>query len=229
MSFAALRSFRFVFTPLTFFPSFFCSAIGDASALPLLKKHRDDANEHIEVRETCELAVARIEFLEKNDVGRSAKFYSVDPAPPLTEKLDVSALKKVLLNEELPLFERYRAMFALRDIGDTEAVLALAEGLNDKSALFRHEIGYVFGQLQHPAAVDALTVSLKKGDEHAMVRHEAAEALGSIATDEVLPILRSFAADEEKVVSQSCEVALDMYAYETSGDFQYANTLSQVP
>lgn len=30
-------------------------------------------------------------------------------------------------------------MFALREIGNTEAVLALAKGLKDKSALFRHE------------------------------------------------------------------------------------------
>jgi deoxyhypusine monooxygenase len=67
---------------------------------------------------------------------------------------------------------------------------------------------------------------LKKDGEHAMVRHEAAEALGSIATDNVLPVLEKFSADGEKVVAQSCVVALDMYAYETSGAFQYANTLS---
>jgi deoxyhypusine monooxygenase len=70
-------------------------------------------------------------------------------------------------------------MFALRDNGTTEAVMALADGLNDASALFRHEIGYVFGQLQHPAAVDALVVTLGRKGEHEMVRHEAAEALGN--------------------------------------------------
>ena len=46
-----------------------------------------------------------------------------------------------------------------------------------------------------------------------MVRHEAAEALGGIATPEVLPHLREWLArdDAPRVVRESCEVALDMY------------------
>ena len=45
-----------------------------------------------------------------------------------------------------------------------------------------------------------------------MVRHEAAEALGSIATDEVLPVLKEWATrqDSPQVVKESCVVALDM-------------------
>jgi deoxyhypusine monooxygenase len=44
-----------------------------------------------------------------------------------------------------------------------------------------------------------------------MVRHEAAEALGSIATDDVLPVLREYAQKGPRVVRESCVVALDMY------------------
>jgi deoxyhypusine monooxygenase len=51
-------------------------------------------------------------------------------------------------------------------------------------------VGYVFGQLQHPAAVGPLMKVLKRSHEHAMVRHEAAESLGSIATDDVLVLLK---------------------------------------
>lgn len=45
-----------------------------------------------------------------------------------------------------------------------------------------------------------------------MVRHEAAEALGSIATGECLPVLEEFAKAENvpRVVKESCIVALDM-------------------
>jgi len=45
-----------------------------------------------------------------------------------------------------------------------------------------------------------------------MVRHEAAEALGSIATPSVLESLKRFSSEEEKsqVVRESCVVALDM-------------------
>lgn len=64
-----------------------------------------------------------------------------------------------------------------------------------------------------------------------MVRHEAAEALGSIATPECLPILEEFAKGGEKgevprVVRESCEVALDMYEHERSMEFSYAQPLA---
>lgn len=46
-----------------------------------------------------------------------------------------------------------------------------------------------------------------------MVRHEAAEALGGIATPEVLPYLKEYMTrkDAPVVVKESCQVALDMY------------------
>ena len=43
------------------------------------------------------------------------------------------------------------------------------------------QVAYVLGQLQDKEATSALTSCLKNIDEHPMVRHEAAEALGSIA------------------------------------------------
>lgn len=70
----------------------------------------------------------------------------------------MNQLKEILLNQNLSLFERYRALFALRDRSDDSAVKTICLGLEDpKSALFRHEIAYVLGQLQHSAAVDSLT------------------------------------------------------------------------
>lgn len=33
---------------------------------------------------------------------------------------------------------------------------AIVAGLNDKSALFRHEMAYVLGQMQHPESVEGL-------------------------------------------------------------------------
>lgn len=116
------------------------------------------------------------------------------------------------------LFERYRAMFALRNIGpeNKEAVLALASGFKDTSALFRHEIAYIFGQLSSEHSVPSLIEVLEDEKEDEMVRHEAAEALGSIATDDVLQTLREFATKGPRVVRESCEVALDMYEVSSS-------------
>jgi deoxyhypusine monooxygenase len=43
------------------------------------------------------------------------------------------------------------------------------------------QVAYVLGQLQNKAASAALSNLISDANEHPMVRHEAAEALGSIA------------------------------------------------
>jgi deoxyhypusine monooxygenase len=56
----------------------------------------------------------------------------------------VSALRATLLDTSEPLFKRYRAMFALRNIGTVAAVDALAAGFSDDSALFKYVFLYSF-------------------------------------------------------------------------------------
>lgn len=80
------------------------------------------------------MAVRRLEWLQSggekqlDDTSTDKNPYcSVDPAPPAARK-SLSELRIILLDESLPLFERYRAMFALRNHGDEEAVLALGDG-----------------------------------------------------------------------------------------------------
>ncbi|XP_045400669.1 deoxyhypusine hydroxylase [Lemur catta] len=201
-------------------------AIGNPEVLELLKEYSTDPV--VEVAETCQLAVQRLEWLRQH-CGElvTGPYLSVDPAPPAEER-DVGRLRAVLLDESQPLFERYRAMFALRNAGGQEAALALAEGLRCGSALFRHEVGYVLGQLQHEAAVPQLVAALARPAESPMVRHECAEALGAIARPSCLAALRAHAADPERVVRESCEVALDMYEHENAAAFQYADGLEQL-
>ncbi|KAH9509730.1 Asparagine synthetase domain-containing protein 1 [Bulinus truncatus] len=204
-------------------------AIGDSTALEVLKQFVNDPV--VEVAETCQLAVHRIQWVSENSNSETDlpknPYYSVDPAPP-SKLRDVKDLKEALLDESLPLFQRYRAMFTLRNIGTTEAVLALAEGLKCKGALFRHEIAYVLGQIQSEACVQQLKENLEDAEESPMVRHECAEALGSIATSEATAILEKYIKDKERVVRESAIVALDMSEYENSDAFQYADTLSKL-
>ena len=110
---------------------------------------------------------------------------------------------------------------------DIQFLFPLA-GLKCNSALFKHEVAYVLGQMQNAAGVDSLRDSLQDKSENAMVRHECAEALGSIASQHCVRILHTHLQDQERVVKESCEVALDMYNHETSGQFQYANTLNKM-
>ncbi|PKK17060.1 deoxyhypusine hydroxylase/monooxygenase [Columba livia] len=189
-------------------------AIGNPDVLDVLKRYSEDPV--VEVAETCQLAVRRLEWLG-----------GVDPAPP-AEETDIAKLRRTLLDESCTLFDRYRAMFALRNLGGQAAVLALADGLRCGSALFRHEIGYVLGQMQDETCVPQLTAALRSRTENPMVRHECAEALGSIARPSCLETLRAFAHDEERVVRESCEVALDMYEYENGTQFQYADGLCKL-
>ncbi len=153
-------------------------------------------------------------------------YTSVDPAPPLDGQAEayrsrVAELRHRLLASNSAMFERMRCVFTLRNLGGQAAVEALAAAFEDKSALLRHEVAYVLGQMQDAHAVPFLTAVLEKPDEHVMVRHECAEALGAIGQKESIPVLQRFLRDPNPEVSESCEVALDLIAWVNSKDLQY--------
>ncbi|MCO5588132.1 hypothetical protein L7F22_042087 [Adiantum nelumboides] len=273
-------------------------AISSQKALPILKEFLQDEN--VSVRETCELALEKIEF----DHGLSAasssssrsktngeesegaalarakaaaslpeessnpdmdnvdgSFLPIDPAPAHSLKVDtlLSSIPlykaQLTAGDSLPLFQRYRAMFSLRNAVHAarrrsqqpnisssarqqyesqakDAIEALADGLSDKSALFRHEICFVFGELAHPACAESMVRVLSDSKEEEMVRHEAAEALGAVVeegeeasggeadqvqatTAKIMDTLKRWAEDQQapRVVRESCIVALDEMAY----------------
>lgn len=83
-----------------------------------------------EVAETCELALNRLRWLESNSNAKDLQqnpYSTIDPAPP-AETTDVRVLRDILLDESKSLFDRYRAMFSLRNLSTTESILALTEG-----------------------------------------------------------------------------------------------------
>jgi deoxyhypusine monooxygenase len=103
-------------------------------------------------------------------------------------------------------------VFSLRNNRTPDAVQVLCDGFASKSALLKHELAYVLGQMQDPLAVPKLIEVLSDSTEHVMVRHEAAEALGAIGDRRARPVLQSFIDDELPEVAESCEVALDLLA-----------------
>jgi deoxyhypusine monooxygenase len=193
-------------------------AIGGPASLPILDEY-SGRNHPQEVFETCLVAAARIRFLQDEKTGSDdavSGYSSVDPAPPSGKTGgNVPELGVVLCDPSLKMFTRYRAMFALRNRGGEEAVLSLCHAMRaeGRSALFRHEIAFVLGQMQHPAAIPTLAAFLKDDSEHEMVRHESAEALGSISTPEAQDILMRFRADKNRIVRESVHVALDIAEY----------------
>lgn len=200
-------------------------AIGSPESIEILQKFKNDPI--IEVAETCQLALERIKWMQNPDIKQALNnpYKSVDPAPPCLIH-NVRDLKAVLLDDHKNLFERYRAMFSLRNLQTKESIEALGSALKCGSALFRHEVAFVLGQLQNIHGIQFLKESLQDETESEMVRHECAEALGAIATDECMEVLNKYLNDEKRVVKESCEIALDMCEYENSPEFQYANSLN---
>nr|NVI76134.1 nero [Cucujiformia] len=153
-------------------------AIGSEKALAYLEKYRN--NPIRELAETCELALERIEWLKNSKENTknlpASPYNSVDPAPPAAST-NIDELKSILTDEEnVSLFDRYRAMFALRNTNSDEAIIALGEALKcGSSALFKHEIAFILGQMQRESSVPFLIRSLEDTNENEMVRHECAD------------------------------------------------------
>ena len=239
-------------------------AIGDDSAVDVLREMHEDETQCREVRETASLALRRIEHVTKKKksativgarvgskkettaVGIAEKeeedgdgeehivqhAYSVDPVPAMEASVETDTLAAIILDDTADIWERYGAMFALRNRAqetfglaktrENERVVELCSSTLGKtlrsetvhSALLKHEICYVLGQLRedddNDIAREALFDCLEDPNEHAMVRHEAAEAIGSRGGAGAEALLRKYLSCEDRVVRESCEVALDM-------------------
>lgn len=85
------------------------------------------------IGETCDLALELNKWNEETKCGetegldlKKLKHATNDPAPPYNQEKDekykdVEWLKNLLLDPKEPIFERYRAMFTLREVGTDEA------------------------------------------------------------------------------------------------------------
>lgn len=202
-------------------------AIGTPECVSYLEVFQHDSSP--EVAQTCQLALQRIAFYSSADNRHfedESKYLSVDPAPAFPGVTPREDLEAIITNDAADIFSRYRALFALRNQGGDGAIQTLGACFRSNSALLKHEIAYVLGQMQDKRAVPILRQVLCDPNENAMVRHEAAEALGAIAEPQCIELLKAACSDPEPVVADSCVVALDMLQHELSGAFQYAEVAS---
>ena len=138
-------------------------AIGTASCLQPVKACETCTVR--EVAETCVLASQRMAFFAQQEDGQTAdesRFQSVDPTPAFPSSMPAAELHSTLNDESAQMFDRYRALFALRNQGGTEAVQAMAQCLRHSgSALLKHEVAYVLGQMLDKDAVACLKECLQ--------------------------------------------------------------------
>ena len=138
-------------------------ALGNLShenTLKLLKRFENEPEDIL--YETCFLAEKLIEWRKATDNGKTEglnlaklKFPSNDPAPPYNyvrqpKYKDVKLLEQMVSGEieGLDLWERYRALFTLRELNSEESVVAMCQCLTKEnsrrcSALLKHEVAFV--------------------------------------------------------------------------------------
>ena len=135
-------------------------AICSEECLAPLRRHERDTCQ--EVAETCQLALQRVEYFkgraseQEDEDEDSSPFVSVDPTPAAPASTPVQELRETVLDEGARMFDRYRALFALRNRGGTTAAEALTEIFNSSSALLKHEVAYVLGQMLDKSTTEAL-------------------------------------------------------------------------
>lgn len=100
------------------------------------------------------------------------KNFQVMPLPVTDTELN--ALQDSLLDTSgnVPLHNRFRALFTLKALKSDQAVKIISKGFDDPSALLKHELAYCLGQMKNSSAIPALESVLKNSTEDPMVRHE---------------------------------------------------------
>jgi deoxyhypusine monooxygenase len=87
--------------------------------------------------------------------------------------IDVARVGQVLNDEAQPMKARFRALFILRNVSGAQSIDAITRCFTSDSALLKHELAYVLGQMQDTSAVPKLISVLDNVHENPMVRHEA--------------------------------------------------------
>lgn len=144
----------------------------------------------------------------------------VNLQPDQTEQFIITC-GSILNNKQEPLKKRFRALFTLRNLGGLEAIKQINQALlNDESVLLKHECCYCLGQMNDENAIGYLISILDNETENEIVRHEAAEALGNLANDDanIIGKLEKNLKDKSHIVSQTCELALDLIRWRATVD-----------
>ena len=199
------------------------AALDGTGAYELLQKYSTDSAQ--EVADTCILAMKKLDWVKTDEaIGFDFKdnpYKTNDPAPPMM-KGNMEEWVRLINDESLSLFDKYRVMYSLRKDGGGEAVDALISSFGSKNVLYRHELAFVLGQIKNKTAIPALSKLLADTNENGIVRHECTEALTQIAIEErntpvssdCLKIIRRFENDKEQLVRESCAVSLEELKHE---------------
>ncbi len=130
------------------------------------------------------------------------------PIGERSENQSVYSLISVLKTASAPL-EKIQAVQALGRLGDPRAIRSLVESLRDGHAEVRRHSAVALGRLQSIRSIDALVERLEDPHEEPRTRAYAAEALGSIRSVRVVPVLQRHLADDDAYIRDAVAGALE--------------------
>lgn len=178
------------------------------------------------VYETYYLKKKQIEWEKATDHGKTegidlkASLFDSDPAPWYNYKTDtryadVGFLQRILLDDvNNDLFERYRALFTLRELNTEESLMAICQCFMEAhlscSDLLKHQAAFVVRQMEslNKAAGPILLKYVNSHDVSPLVVHEVLVTLGWIIEDKAL--ITPFLKHPDLLVSESCESAISI-------------------
>ncbi|CDJ42282.1 PBS lyase HEAT-like repeat domain-containing protein, putative [Eimeria tenella] len=166
------------------------------------KEKKEEINEELNKDSNSDLNC------EKNEM-KFANFNSVDPSLPFAGCTDTDALSLyfILTDPQTSLAIRYRALFTLRDLRAPAAVALLAAALqhDSSSALLRHELAFVLGQIRYPPAAAAAAAA--PAPAAAAAPAPAAAAAGGEGREEFLAAAAAAAARRHAAAADAAAAA----------------------
>jgi len=201
--------------------------INDDNTLKLLEKYRGSGKMIAEiVEETCEVSQALLKWNAETNNGQTegldkikVPFRTNDPAPSFNyvadkKYADIDFLTKMMLDESVSIFDRYRAIFTLRNIYTKQSCEAICQALTKENfrscgPLLKHEVAFVLAQMEKvfSVAVPYLLEACKNPEEEGIVKHEGLVAIGEMIDDPALIV--DLLGHPDPIVSESCAVALN--------------------
>ena len=155
------------------------------------------------------------------------KYDRLDPVAPSTtdySHMSLQNLIPLLVNTNQSLPAKYRVLAALRDKGEEAGhiLCKFIRGATDygkPSALMKHEVCFMLGQISSGESVETLLGIVKDCQEEDVVRHEAAISIGTIVHGSDDIDMREMVRKEmelimmmkevDDLVKESCVVAMD--------------------
>ena len=114
----------------------------------------------------------------------------------------------------------------MKSINTLESIEIISKCFSDPSELLKHEVAYVLGdfdfcplayrigQMKNISALPFLeSVLADTLNQQSMVRHEAAEAIAAIGKKDSIEFLKQFLNDNEQVVRETVQLAIDGLLY----------------